>query len=43
MEMKAGTRVKCATCGAELIALRPLDPELSCCGQPLLPPPSAKA
>jgi len=40
METKAGTRVRCETCGSELIVVKlgdSAEPELTCCGKPPAP------
>jgi hypothetical protein len=35
MSHPGGTRFKCTVCGSETILVKPQDPELTCCGQPL--------
>jgi ribosomal protein S27E len=35
METKAGMRVRCETCGSELIVVKPGTSELTCCGKPV--------
>ena len=37
VDVKAGTRLRCGTCGAELILVKAASPELTCCGKPLEP------
>jgi hypothetical protein len=37
VDVKPGTRLRCDTCGAELILVKAASPELSCCGKPLEP------
>lgn len=35
MSIASGTRLKCSSCGSEAIVVKPADPDLTCCGQPL--------
>ena len=35
MDVKAGTRLRCEECGAELVVIKAEGPELTCCGKPL--------
>ncbi|MGE3619098.1 MAG: desulfoferrodoxin [Acidimicrobiia bacterium] len=35
MTLTAGSRVKCASCGAEAIVVKAAEPTLLCCGQPV--------
>jgi desulfoferrodoxin-like iron-binding protein len=37
MEQKAGTRLRCETCGSQIIVVKAGDAELACCGKPLAP------
>lgn len=37
METKAGTRLRCATCGSEIVVVKAQEAQLTCCGQPLAP------
>lgn len=37
METKTGTRVRCDSCGSELIVVKAADPELTCCDRPVSP------
>lgn len=37
MSIKSGTRLRCETCGSEVLIVKPAEPELTCCGTPLSP------
>lgn len=37
MQVKAGTRMQCGSCGSQVIIVKPGEPELECCGRPLEP------
>ena len=37
MDVKAGTRLQCGSCGSQIIIVKPGGPELECCGKPLEP------
>ena len=43
----AGTRLRCSVCGSETIVIKPQEPDLTCCSQPLevtfTPPATAKS
>jgi hypothetical protein len=35
MDIKAGTRLRCQTCGSEIVVVKAEAPALKCCGQEL--------
>ena len=35
-EMKIGTRVKCEVCGSEAVVITSNQPQLECCGKPVV-------
>jgi ribosomal protein S27E len=37
MELVAGTRLRCETCGSEGIVVKAAAADLTCCGAPLVP------
>jgi hypothetical protein len=37
VSIKSGTRLRCESCGSEVLVVKPSDPELTCCGNPLSP------
>ena len=32
---RAGTRLRCATCGTEIVVVKPATGPLACCGEPM--------
>jgi hypothetical protein len=41
VEVKAGAKLRCSTCGVEVVVVKPPTGELRCCGAPLAPPEKA--
>ena len=37
MDIKSGTRLRCETCGSEMIVVKAGDAALECCGKPVEP------
>lgn len=33
--IRPGSRLRCTTCGSEFVIVKPQQPEVSCCGEPL--------
>jgi hypothetical protein len=42
MEVKAGAKLRCATCGVEVVVVKAPTGDLRCCGAPLAAPGAAE-